>query len=155
MTKCSNLTQNLTCVLIIKSLFRWCGQIYSTYPAILLHLTMHIKYYYFIPSTVYHLPMTHCRRPHGYLQTSCSCTTWYTPQKYKNLNTAEFLQYRNWYSKNPDTLAVEENSPNYRWFGRSQGHVQKNLQECLCMNHCSISWSLVSYTIYFFSYGYS
>jgi hypothetical protein len=52
MTKCSNLTQNLICVLIIKSLFRWNGQIYSTYPAILLHLTMHIKYYYYIPSTV-------------------------------------------------------------------------------------------------------
>jgi len=35
---------------------------------------------------------------------------------------------------------------------RSQGHVQKGLQECLYIKCCGIFWFLVSYSISFFNY---
>jgi hypothetical protein len=44
---------------------------------------------------------------------------------------------------------VEENSPKS---GSSQGRVQKGFQECLCINHCGISWPLTSYSVRFFCY---
>lgn len=40
----------------------------------------------------------------------------------------------------------------HQWTDRSEGHVQKSLQECLYIKHSGICWLLVSYAISFFSY---